>query len=68
MYACMKGLQDLGLSLDEKTQSAADELEDQLIQNEILGTGIPAADLAGQVCFALLALKAVLCMGRVTRS
>ena len=39
-----------------------------LIQNEILGTGIPAADLAGQVCFALLALKAVLCMGRVTRS
>lgn len=36
LYACMKGLQELGLPLDEKTQSAADELEEQLIQNEIL--------------------------------
>lgn len=32
----MKGLQELGLPLDEKTQCAADELEEQLIQNEIL--------------------------------
>jgi hypothetical protein len=38
-----------------------------LIQNQILQTGVPAADLAGQICFSLLALKAVLCMGRVSR-
>ena len=36
LYACMKELQELGLPLDEKTQCAADELEEQLIQNEIL--------------------------------
>ena len=38
-----------------------------LIQNGIVRTGIPAADLIMQVCLALLALKAVLCMGRVSR-
>lgn len=38
-----------------------------LIQNRVLKTGLPAADLAAQACLSLLALKAVLCMGRVTR-
>ena len=39
-----------------------------LIQNGIIGTGIPAADLAGQICCALMAVKALICMGRVTRA
>ena len=38
-----------------------------LIQNGILTGYTPAVDVIAQVCLALLALKAVLCMGRVTR-
>ena len=38
-----------------------------VIQNEILRTGIAAADLAMQICLALLAFKSVICMGRVSR-
>lgn len=30
LYASIKGLQDLGLPLNEQTLNAADELEDQL--------------------------------------
>ena len=38
-----------------------------LIGNQVIRIGIPAADLGMQVCLALLALKAVLCAGRVSR-
>ena len=38
-----------------------------LIQNQVLRIGIPAADLAAQICFALLAAKSLLCMARVSR-
>jgi len=36
LYASIKGLQDLGLPLNEETLKAADELEEQLIKTEIL--------------------------------
>lgn len=36
LYASIKGLQDLGLPLNEQTLKAADELEEQLIKTEIL--------------------------------
>lgn len=36
LYASIKGLQDLGLPLNEETLRAADELEEQLIKTEIL--------------------------------
>ena len=36
LYASFKGLQDLGLPLNEETLKAADELEEQLIKTEIL--------------------------------
>lgn len=36
LYASIKGLQDLGLPLNEETLRAADELEEQLIKDEIL--------------------------------
>ena len=36
LYASIKGLQDLGLPLNEETLNAADELEEQLIKTEIL--------------------------------
>jgi len=39
-----------------------------LIQNGILTGYTPAVDVIAQVCLALMALKAVLCMGRVTRN
>lgn len=38
LYASIKGLQDLGLPLNEETLKAADELEEQIIKNEILPT------------------------------
>lgn len=36
LYKSIKGLQDLGLPLNEETMKAADELEEQLIKTEIL--------------------------------
>ena len=36
LYASIKGLQDLGLPLNQETLKAADELEEQLIKEEIL--------------------------------
>ena len=36
LYKSIKGLQDLGLPLNEETLKAADELEEQLIKTEIL--------------------------------
>lgn len=36
LYASIKGLQGLGLTLNEETLKAADELEEQLIKTEIL--------------------------------
>lgn len=36
LYASIKGLQDLGLPLNQETLKAADELEEQLIKTEIL--------------------------------
>ena len=39
----------------------------QLILRGIIRTGNPPADLVMEVCLALLALKAALCMGRVSR-
>lgn len=36
LYNSIKGFQDLGMPLDEKTLKAADELEEQLIKSEIL--------------------------------
>jgi hypothetical protein len=36
LYASIKGLQDLGLPLNDETLKAADELEEQLIKTEIL--------------------------------
>ena len=36
LYASIKGLQELGLPLNEETLKAADELEEQLIKTEIL--------------------------------
>ena len=36
LYASIKGLQDLGLPLNEETLKAADELEEQLIKTDIL--------------------------------
>ena len=36
LYASIKGLQDLGLPLNEETLKAADDLEEQLIKTEIL--------------------------------
>lgn len=36
LYASIKGLKDLGLTLNEETLKAADELEEQLIKTEIL--------------------------------
>ena len=38
LYNSIKGLQDLGLPLNEETLKAADELEEQLIKSEILPT------------------------------
>ena len=38
LYKSIKGLQDLGLPLNEETLKAADELEEQLIKSEILPT------------------------------
>lgn len=38
LYASIKGLQDLGLPLNEETLRAADDLEEQIIKNEILPT------------------------------
>ena len=35
LYASIKYLNDLGLSLNEETLKAADELEEQLIKTEI---------------------------------
>lgn len=39
-----------------------------LIQNGILSVGIPAVDLGMQAGFALLCIKSLCCMGRVTRN
>lgn len=36
LYASIKGLQELGLPLNEETRKAADELEEQLIKTDIL--------------------------------
>lgn len=36
LYASIKGLQELGLPLNEETLKAADDLEEQLIKSEIL--------------------------------
>lgn len=36
LYASIKGLQDLGLPLNQETLKAADDLEEQLIKEEIL--------------------------------
>lgn len=38
LYKSIKGLQDLGLPLNDETLKAADELEEQLIKTEILPT------------------------------
>lgn len=38
LYASIKGLQDLGLPLNEETLRAADDLEELIIKNEILPT------------------------------
>ena len=38
LYAHIKGLQELGLPLNEETLKAADELEEQIIKTEILPT------------------------------
>jgi len=38
LYKSIKGLQDLGLPLNEETLKAADELEEQLIKSEVLPT------------------------------
>lgn len=38
LYASIKGLQDLGLPLNEETLRAADDLEESIIKNEILPT------------------------------
>ena len=38
-----------------------------LIQNGVIRSGIPAVNLAAQCCFALLAMKAALCLGRISR-
>lgn len=38
LYKSIKGLQDLGLPLNDETLKAADELEEQLIKIEILPT------------------------------
>lgn len=38
LYASIKGLQDLGLPLNEETLRAADDLEEHIIKNEILPT------------------------------
>ena len=36
LYASIKGLQELGLPLNDETLKAADDLEEQLIKTEIL--------------------------------